>query len=171
MQFMDTRAEKALLVPTEAVIQTGKRTVVMLAEDERPLPPGRGRDRHRERRPDRDQARPAGRPARRRVVAVPDRLGGEPEGRRSAAERRQPASPTQRRARRAAPRSGEAQGREASARDAITLSHGPDPVASKWGPMTMDFKLPPRGRAAQAIAGRRPRRPSSSTWTPTACRS
>jgi len=33
MNFMDTRPEKALLVPTEAVIQTGKRTVVMLAED------------------------------------------------------------------------------------------------------------------------------------------
>ena len=32
MQFMDLRAEKALLVPTEAVIQTGKRSVVMLAE-------------------------------------------------------------------------------------------------------------------------------------------
>ena len=32
MQFMDIRSEKALLVPTEAVIQTGKRTVVMLAE-------------------------------------------------------------------------------------------------------------------------------------------
>jgi Cu(I)/Ag(I) efflux system membrane fusion protein len=33
MQFMDMRAEQALLIPTEAVIQTGKRTVVMLAED------------------------------------------------------------------------------------------------------------------------------------------
>ena len=33
MQFMDTRAEKALLIPTEAVIQTGKRAVVMVAED------------------------------------------------------------------------------------------------------------------------------------------
>jgi membrane fusion protein, copper/silver efflux system len=33
MQFMDTRGEKALLVPTEAVIQTGKRTVVMVAEE------------------------------------------------------------------------------------------------------------------------------------------
>lgn len=32
MQFMDMRAEKTLLVPTEAVIQTGKRAVVMLAE-------------------------------------------------------------------------------------------------------------------------------------------
>jgi len=33
MQFMDMRAEKALLVPTEAIIQTGKRTVAMLAEE------------------------------------------------------------------------------------------------------------------------------------------
>ena len=33
MQFMDMRAEKSLLIPTEALIQTGKRTVVMLAED------------------------------------------------------------------------------------------------------------------------------------------
>jgi Cu(I)/Ag(I) efflux system membrane fusion protein len=32
MQFMNMRAEKSLLIPTEAVIQTGKRTVVMLAE-------------------------------------------------------------------------------------------------------------------------------------------
>jgi Cu(I)/Ag(I) efflux system membrane fusion protein len=33
MQFIDMRAEKVLLIPTEAVIQTGKRTVVMLAEE------------------------------------------------------------------------------------------------------------------------------------------
>ncbi|MDO8776923.1 MAG: efflux RND transporter periplasmic adaptor subunit [Burkholderiaceae bacterium] len=33
MQFMDMRAEKSLLIPTEAVMQTGRRTVVMLAED------------------------------------------------------------------------------------------------------------------------------------------
>jgi Cu(I)/Ag(I) efflux system membrane fusion protein len=33
MQFMDTRAGKAVLVPSEALIHTGKRTVVMLAED------------------------------------------------------------------------------------------------------------------------------------------
>ena len=32
MQFIDKRNKKALLVPTEAIIQTGKRTVVMLAE-------------------------------------------------------------------------------------------------------------------------------------------
>ena len=33
MQFMDPRADNALLIPTEAVIQTGQRSVVMLAED------------------------------------------------------------------------------------------------------------------------------------------
>ncbi|MBC7438036.1 MAG: efflux RND transporter periplasmic adaptor subunit [Bdellovibrionales bacterium] len=33
MQFMDKRSGAALLIPTEAVIQTGKRSVVMLAED------------------------------------------------------------------------------------------------------------------------------------------
>jgi len=33
MQLIDTRSAKALLVPTEAVIRTGKRSVVMLAED------------------------------------------------------------------------------------------------------------------------------------------
>ncbi|MEO8058321.1 MAG: efflux RND transporter periplasmic adaptor subunit [Burkholderiales bacterium] len=33
MQFMDPRAAKTLLIPTEAVIQTGKRTVVMVAEE------------------------------------------------------------------------------------------------------------------------------------------
>ncbi len=32
MQFMDMRADKVLLIPTEAVIQTGKRAVVILAE-------------------------------------------------------------------------------------------------------------------------------------------
>ena len=33
MQFTDTRADKVLLIPTEALIQTGKRSVVMLAEE------------------------------------------------------------------------------------------------------------------------------------------
>ena len=34
MQFTDTQAPKALLVPTEAVIQTGRRTVVIVADGE-----------------------------------------------------------------------------------------------------------------------------------------
>ena len=34
MQFLDMPVDKALLVPTEAVIQTGKRSVVMVAQDD-----------------------------------------------------------------------------------------------------------------------------------------
>jgi Cu(I)/Ag(I) efflux system membrane fusion protein len=34
MQFTDLRADKALLVPTEAVIQTGRRTVVIVVDGE-----------------------------------------------------------------------------------------------------------------------------------------
>ena len=34
MNFIDGRVQKSLLVPTEAIIQTGQRTVVMLAEDQ-----------------------------------------------------------------------------------------------------------------------------------------
>ena len=34
MQFIDTRTQPSLLIPTEAVIQTGRRTVVMLAEQD-----------------------------------------------------------------------------------------------------------------------------------------
>jgi Cu(I)/Ag(I) efflux system membrane fusion protein len=33
MQFTDLHAEKALMVPTDAVIRTGQRSLVMLAED------------------------------------------------------------------------------------------------------------------------------------------
>ena len=54
---------------------------------------GRCRGRHRIGRADRDQARPEAGPARRRVVAVPDRFGGEPERRRGAAEQRRHGPP------------------------------------------------------------------------------
>jgi Cu(I)/Ag(I) efflux system membrane fusion protein len=43
---------------------------------------------------------------------------------------------------------------EAVGRDAITLSHGPIP-SLKWGPMTMDFKLPPKGLPRGLRAGDR----------------
>jgi hypothetical protein len=85
MQFMDMRAEKMLLVPTEAVIQTGKRTWYA-RRGERPLPPGRCRRRPRKRGPDRDPARPAGGPAGGGVVAIHDRLGVQPARRRSTPE-------------------------------------------------------------------------------------
>jgi Cu(I)/Ag(I) efflux system membrane fusion protein len=136
MQFMDMRAEKALLIPTEAVIQTGKRTVVMLAEDKgrfRPVEIEAGIE------SDGQTEVKRGLDVGQRVVVssqflidseaslkgVEARLNGAPK-------------PTMDNT---APRH-EGQGKvEALSDEAITLSHGP--IASlKWGSMTMDFKVP-----------------------------
>ena len=104
MQFMDMRADKSLLIPTEAVIQTGKRTVVMLAEENgrfRPVEVEIGIETGGQTE---DQARLTGRSARRRFVAVPDRLGSKPQGHRGSTQRgaqdlshRHSASPRRRR--------------------------------------------------------------------------
>ena len=157
---------KALLVPTEAVIQTGRRTVVMLAEDDGTLPAGRRRDRRRKRRPDRDQARADGRPAGRRVRPVPDRLGSEPARRRGAAEREQP--PQARRPGERATSRRRRQGRGDRRRRDHACRTGRS-RRCKWGPMTMDFKLP-AGGCRRALAGRRPRDLRVLRWTRRACR-
>jgi Cu(I)/Ag(I) efflux system membrane fusion protein len=145
MQFTDKRADKMLLVPTEAVIQTGRRAVVMLAE-----PDGRFRP---------VQVEPGiesggqteikgGLAAGQRVVVssqflidseaslrgLEGRLGGEP-GSARAGPASVPAS---------APRHvGEAKV-ERVGKDALTLSHGPIPSLG-WSAMTMDFMLPAGG--------------------------
>ena len=141
MQFMDPRSEKSLLIPTEAVIQTGKRTVVMLAEENgrfRPVDVEIGIESNGQTEIKR------GLQAGQRVVVssqflidseaslkgVEARLNVEPVPKPDSAN--------------LAPRhQGEAKV-EAIRGDALTLSHGPIP-SLKWGPMTMDFKLPPGG--------------------------
>lgn len=146
MQFMDMRAEKALLIPTEAVIQTGRRTVVMLAEEGgrfRPVDVEIGIESGGQTEVKR------GLQAGQRVVVssqflidseaslkgVEARLNDEPK----------PAPVN------AAPRHSGTATIEAIGGDAMTLSHGPIP-SLKWGSMTMDFKLPkggvPRGLEA-----------------------
>lgn len=146
MQFMDMRAEKALLIPTEAVIQTGRRTVVMLAEEGgrfRPVDVEIGIESGGQ-----TEVRRGLRPGQRVVVSsqflidseaslkgVEARLNDEPK----------PASAN------AASRHSGTATIEAVGRDVMTLSHGPIP-SLKWGSMTMDFKLPqggvPRGLEA-----------------------
>ncbi|MBI2770416.1 MAG: efflux RND transporter periplasmic adaptor subunit [Burkholderiales bacterium] len=139
MQFMDMRAESALLIPTEAVIQTGRRAVVMVAEDNgkfRPVDVQIGIETGGQTEIKR------GLQAGQKVVVssqflidseaslkgVEARLNNEPASVAAAAA--------------AAPRhEGEAK-IEAIGKDTMTLSHGPIP-SLKWGPMTMDFKLPP----------------------------
>ena len=139
MQFMDPRAGKALLIPTEAVIQTGRRTVVMLAEEGgrfRPVDVEIGIESAGQ-----TEIKRGLRLGQRVVVSsqflidseaslkgVEARLNDEPNaGAANTAQRHE--------------------GRaliEAIGRDAITLSHGPIP-SLKWGAMTMDFKLPKGG--------------------------
>ena len=136
MQLMDMRSDKALLVPTEALIQTGKRTVVMLAEDGgrfRPVEVEVGIEAGGQTEIKR------GLQAGQRVVVssqflidseaslkgVEARLNSVPSPAPQAVQRHE----------------GEAKV-ESLDKDAMTLSHGP--IASlKWGPMTMEFKLPP----------------------------
>ena len=139
MQFMDMRAEKALLIPTEAVIQTGKRTVVMLAEDKgrfRPVEIEAGIESNGQTEVKR------GLDLGQRVVVSSQFLIDSEASLKGVEVRLNSASPP------ATANTGprhEGRGKvEAIGSDAITLSHGP--IASlKWGAMTMDFKVPLKG--------------------------
>jgi len=147
MQIMDMRAEKALLIPTEAVIQTGKRTVVMLAEENgrfRPVDVETGIESGGQTEIKR------GLQAGQRVV-VSSQFLIDSEASLKGVEARLNAEPQ---AAASVPKhAGEAKV-ESIGRDAITLSHGPIP-SIKWGPMTMDFKLPPSGAPRNVQAGDR----------------
>ena len=142
MQFMGTLKEKALLIPTEALIQTGKRSVVLLAEDGgrfSPVEVQAGIEYGGQ------TVIKAGLKAGQRVVVssqflidseaslrgVEARLNDEPKtggaGAAAAAVRHEGAGLI-----------------EAIDRDGITLTHGPIP-SLKWGDMTMTFKPPAQG--------------------------
>ena len=146
MQFRDTRAEKALLIPTEAVIQTGKRTVVMIAEENgrfRPADVEIGIE------SDGNTEVKRGLKAGQRVV-VSSQFLIDSEASLKGVEARLNVEPAPVAAN-VAPRHTSSGRIEAITRDAMTLSHGPIP-SLKWGAMTMDFKLPrggvPRGLEA-----------------------
>ena len=137
MQFMDTRPEKAILVPTEAVIHTGRRSVVIVAEDNgrfRPVEVQAGIESGGQ------TEIKSGLQAGQRVV-VSSQFLIDSEASLKGVEARLNAAPQPGAAAPAARHEGEAK-IEALGREAMTLSHGPIP-SIKWGPMTMDFKLPP----------------------------
>lgn len=159
MNFVDMRPDKTLLVPTEAVIQTGKRTVVIVAEDNgrfRPVDVEAGLENSGQTEIKR------GLSAGQRVVVssqflidseaslkgVEARLNSEPAV-------VAPASPSAPVAASAPRHVGEAKVVSVG-KDALTLSHGAIPTM-KWGPMTMDFKLPPDGAARNVQVGDRVR--------------
>ncbi|GAC1604159.1 MAG: efflux RND transporter periplasmic adaptor subunit [Ramlibacter sp.] len=147
MQFMDMGGRKALLIPTEALIQTGKRTVVMLAEENgrfRPVDVQAGIESGGQTEITRGLQ-----PGQRVVVSsqflvdseaslrgVEARLNGVPAAATAAS-----AAPTY-----------EGQGKvESIDKDTMTISHGPI-AALKWGPMTMEFKLPPPSAVPRNLA-------------------
>ncbi len=83
-KFGGAARKTAVLVPSEAVISTGKRNVVDRRCGRRPLPARRGRRRPRGGRHDRDSQRHRRGPACRRLGPVPRRFGSEPQGRAGA---------------------------------------------------------------------------------------
>ncbi len=137
MRFMNTRDEKSLLVPTEAVIRTGTRTVVMLAEAEgrfRPVEVQAGIESG-----GRTEIKSGLQLGQRVVVSSQFLIDSEASLR--GVEARLNEAPKPIAANTAQRHQGEAKV-EAIRRDAITLSHGPI-ESIKWGSMTMDFKPPP----------------------------
>jgi Cu(I)/Ag(I) efflux system membrane fusion protein len=136
MQFVDSRPGKALLIPTEAVIQTGRRTVVMLAEEGgrfRPVEVEIGIETGGQTEIKR------GLQAGQRVV-VSSQFLIDSEASLRGVEARVNAEIAPNAANTAPRHTGEAKV-ESADRATVTLSHGPIP-SIKWGPMTMDFKLP-----------------------------
>ena len=150
MQFMDTRAGKALLIPTEALIQTGTRTVVMLAEDNgafRPVDVQIGIESGGQ------TEIKSGLQAGQRVVASSQFLI-DSEASLKGVEARLNATPKAETGG-AVQHSGEAVVESIDART-IMLSHGP--IASlKWPDMTMEFKLGAEGQAKAIKTGDRVR--------------
>lgn len=144
MQFMDTRSGKALVVPTEAIIQTGKRTVVMLAEDNgrfRPVDVEIGIETGGQ-----TEIKRGLQAGQRVVVSSQFLIDSEASLKGIEARLNDEPKPVADKAPRHA---GDAKIEHIGA-TTVTLSHGPIPTL-KWGPMTMDFKLPaaglPRGLA------------------------
>jgi membrane fusion protein, copper/silver efflux system len=146
MLFMDTRVGKALLVPTEAVIQTGRRAVVMVAEDggrfapvdvETGLETGGQTEIRR------------GLKAGQRVV-VSSQFLIDSEASLKGVEARLNNQPAPTAAKTAQRHSG--QGLiESLDRESVTLSHGPIPSVG-MGAMTMEFKLPPPQQRSRGLA-------------------
>ncbi|MGV8826011.1 efflux RND transporter periplasmic adaptor subunit [Methylibium petroleiphilum] len=146
MQFMDTRVGKALLVPTEAVIQTGRRAVVMLAEEDgrfAPVDVETGLETGGQTEVKR------GLEAGQRVV-VSSQFLIDSEASLKGVEARLNNEPAPTAANTAQRHAG--QGRiESMDRESVTLSHGP--IASLgMGAMTMEFKLPPPNKMPTGLA-------------------
>jgi Cu(I)/Ag(I) efflux system membrane fusion protein len=146
MQFTDARAEKVLLVPTEAVIQTGKRIVVMVAEENgrfRPMDVEAGIESAGQ------TEIKSGLQVGQRVV-VSSQFLIDSEASLKGVETRLNDAPKPLGASTALRHPGVGKV-DAIGRDALTLSHDAIP-SMKWGSMTMDFKPPPPDAVPRNLA-------------------
>ena len=149
MQFMDMRNQKALLVPTEAIIQTGKRTVAMLAEDNghfRPVDVEIGIESAGQ-----TEVKRGLQLGQRVVVSSQFLIDSEASLKGVEARLNVEPQPT---TENTAPRHTGSATIEAINRDTMSLSHGPI-TSLKWPAMTMDFKLPKGGAPRGLEAGDR----------------
>ncbi len=138
MQFVDAGAVPVLQVPTEAVIQTGRRAVVILAEDN-------GRFRPQEVQTGVEAAgqteiRGGLQAGQKVVVSSQFLIDSEASLKGVEARLNQAAAPPVN----TPPRYETPARVEGIAKDALTLWHPPIP-ALQWGAMTMEFKPPPLG--------------------------
>ena len=145
MQFIDKRSTPALLVPTEAIIATGQRNVVMLAEDGgryRPVNVETGIESGGQ------TEIKKGLTAGQRVVVSSQFLIDSEASLKGVEARLNNAPP-------AKPAMHQGEGRvDAMDKDAVTLTHGPIPSIG-WGSMTMAFKPRPDGLPRNVSVGDR----------------
>ncbi len=153
MQLMDTRSNKVLLVPTEAVIQTGKRSVVLLAEKEghfRPVEVSTGLESGGQTEITRGLQ-----PGQQVVVSAQFLIDSEASLKGVEARLNGPSANTLPTTAPAAAQRFQGEGKvDALTREAVTLTHGPI-AALKWGAMTMDFKAPEAGLPRNVQSGDR----------------
>jgi Cu(I)/Ag(I) efflux system membrane fusion protein len=148
VNFAPAAHKDVLLVPSEAVIQTGKRSVVMLAQGDGKFVPtdvevgieSNGQTEIRK-----------GLSAGQRVaISGQFLIDSEASLRGSATRMADATTPT---APAAAGQTHHGQGKvESIGKDEITLSHGPIPTL-QWGPMTMGFRLPTPDSAKNLTVG------------------
>jgi Cu(I)/Ag(I) efflux system membrane fusion protein len=146
VNFTPASAKETLFVPSEALIQTGKRNVIIVAQGDGRFTPvdvevGRDENGQTEIRKGLDAGQ---------KVVVSGQFLVDSEASLKASTARMGEAPT---ATPAASATHRAEGKvEDIGKDEITISHGPVPTL-QWGPMTMAFKLPAAGLPKGLHAG------------------
>jgi Cu(I)/Ag(I) efflux system membrane fusion protein len=152
IEVQPAQRKQVLVVPSEAVIATGTRTVLILAEPGgkfRPVEVATGAE------SDGETEVLSGVGAGQRVVASGQFLIDSEASLRGALRRLEGAPQGADKARPAPPATHGSQGRiEQIGREQVTISHEPIP-SLHWGPMTMPFALPPGGLPAGLKVGDR----------------